>query len=318
MLRCDDGCGGSAEMPPMSLLSLIAVLLIEQVRPLNAQRWVHGPLARIATWVESRFNAGEVRHGALAWCLLTGVLVLVGGGGFWQLASVNPVLGWGWNVLILYLTMGFRQESHYFTDIHLALRMGEVERARTQLAEWRGRGAAQLSSSEVARLAIEEGLVAAHRNVFAVLFWFVILPGPSGAILYRVAEQLPRVWREDEAFGRFAARAFMVLDWLPQRITATCFAIVGDFEDAVYCWRTQAAQWGTHGAGIILASGAGALGVRLGMPLAESDGLTERPDLGLGDEADVDFMQSTVGLVWRALVLWLLALLLLGIASWMG
>lgn len=303
----------------MSLLSLIAVLLIEQVRPLNAQRWVFGPLAHVAAWIESRFNAGEERHGVFAWCVVTLLMALAAAGVFWLLASINVVLGWAWNVAVLYLTMGFRQVSHYFTDIHLALRMGEIERARTLLAEWRGRGAARLSSSEVARLAIEEGLVAAHRNVFAVLFWFVVLPGPSGAILYRVAEQLRRVWRDDEPFGRFAARAFFALDWLPQRITATCFAIVGDFEDAVYCWRTQAAQWANQGMGIILASGAGALGVRLGMPLAaDGDEPAERPDLGLGEEADVDFMQSTVGLVWRALVLWLLALLLLGIASWMG
>lgn len=303
----------------MSLLSLIAVLLIEQVRPLNAQRWVREPLARLAAWTEARFNAGEERHGAIAWGVFVFALLLVGVGVYWLLASVNIVLAWAWNVAVLYLTMGFRQVSHYFTDIHLALRMGEIERARDLLAEWRGRGASRLSSSEVARLAIEEGLVAAHRNVFAVLFWFVVLPGPSGAILYRAAEQLRQVWRDDEPFGRFAARAFRFLDWLPQRITATCFAIVGDFEDAVYCWRTQAAQWANEGVGIILASGAGALGVRLGMPLtADGDEPAERPDLGLGEEADVDFMQSTVGLVWRALVLWLLALLLLGVASWMG
>jgi cobalamin biosynthesis protein CobD/CbiB len=40
--------------------------------------------------------------------------------------------------------------------------------------------------------------------------------------------------------------------------------------------------------------------------------------MGTGDAADVDFMQSAVGLVWRALVLWLLLLLLLGLASLVG
>jgi adenosylcobinamide-phosphate synthase len=32
----------------------------------------------------------------------------------------------------------------------------------------------------------------------------------------------------------------------------------------------------------------------------------------------MDFLQNTIGLVWRALVLWLLLLLLLEIASWAG
>lgn len=305
----------------MSLLSLIFALLIEQLRPLNPQRWVVTPLARLAGWVESRLNAGDYRHGVLAWCVITIPLVLLAGGVFVLLASMNPLLGLAWNVAVLYVTMGFRQVSHFFTDIHVALRLGELERARSILAEWRGRSAAGLGSSDVARLAIEEALVASHRNVFAVIFWFVVLPGPCGAVLYRLAEQLARIWRADAhgvPFAAFAERAFILIDWLPQRVTAICFAIVGDFEDAVYCWRTQATRWATHGAGIILASGAGALGVRLGMPVVESGEVTERPDLGLGEEADVDFMQSTIGLVWRALVVWLLILLLVGVASWIG
>jgi adenosylcobinamide-phosphate synthase len=70
--------------------------------------------------------------------------------------------------------------------------------------------------------------------------------------------------------------------------------------------------------GIILASGAGALGVRLGMPVVESGEVADRAELGTGDEADVDFMQSAVGLVWRAIVLWVVLLLLLGLASLVG
>jgi adenosylcobinamide-phosphate synthase len=126
---------------------------------------------------------------------------------------------------------------------------------------------------------------------------------------------------EHPQFGEFARRAFQALDWLPARMTAATFAIVGDFEDAVYCWRTQASQWGDAASGILLASGAGALGIRLGLPLPDSGelgGIEARPELGLGDDADVDHLQSAIGLVWRALVLCLLLLALLTIASWVG
>ena len=47
-------------------------------------------------------------------------------------------------------------------------------------------------------------------------------------------------------------------------LTALTFAVVGNFEDAVYCWRSQALAWSTRTQGVILAAGAGALGVRLG------------------------------------------------------
>lgn len=316
----------------MSLFSLIVALLLEQVRPLPYQQFVRGPLIRLADFLEGHFNAGEHRHGALAWGLAVGGLTAISCGVFALLYSLNPLLAWVWNVFVLYLTMGFRQFSHYYTDIQLALRMGDVPHARKLLAEWRGRPADDLSSSEIARLSIEEALAASHRHVFGVLVWFVLLPGPCGAVLYRVSAFLAEHWgRRGEAdpvefgnFGTFAQQSFAIIDWLPARVTAAGFAIVGDFEDAIYCWRTQADKWPERGSGygagigIVLASGAGALGVRLGMPVVEAGEIADRAEIGTGDEADVDFMQSAVGLVWRALVLWLLLLLLLGLATLVG
>ena len=48
----------------------------------------------------------------------------------------------------------------------------------------------------------------------------------------------------------------------------------------------------------------------------EDSGIVYRPPIGDGDEADVDCMQAAVGLIWRALVLWLFLILLATIASW--
>lgn len=307
----------------MTILSLIAALVLEQLRPLAERTFVSAPLSHFAHFFERHFNDGQARHGTVAWLLAVLAPVIVCAAIYFALLYVNPLLAFLWNVAILYITMGFRQFSHYYTDIHLALRMGEIDRARALLGEWRGRSADGLNATEIARLAIEQAIVASHRHVFAVVFWFVVLPGPAGALLYRLADYFGRHWgarRDAEfgVFGHFSARAFAAIDWVPLRITAAAFAIVGDFEDAVYCWRTQAARWPDEGAGILLASGAGALGVRLGLPIIESGEVTDRPELGLGEEADADFMQSGIGLVWRTLVLCLLLLTLLGIASWVG
>ena len=149
------------------------------------------------------------------------------------------------------------------------------------------------------------------------------VPGPSGALLYRLAVLVRDRWQakksvERNDFATFSSQVFGIIDWLPARATAITFAIVGDFEDALYCWRTQAGQWPDHNLGIVLASGAGALGVQLGLPLADGIEVSEGAELGLGDPADVDFMQSAVGLVWRATVFWALLLFLLGLASLAG
>lgn len=307
----------------MTLLSLIIALLVEQVRPLPVQQFVIGPLKRLSAVLVQRFNDGRASHGRIAWLLVVGGGTLACALLHFLLWGLHPLIAFAFNVVVLYMTMGFRHESHFFTDIHLALRMGELDRARSLLAEWRGGQYHETSSSEIARLSIEQALVAAHRNVFGVAFWFVILPGASGAVMYRLARFLDEEWgmRSDAEFGEFgrcAAQMFGIIDWLPVRLTAASFSIVGDFEDAVACWRTQAMLWPDKGSAILLASGGGALGVRLGMPVHISGEIVERPEIGVGDEADVDSMQSTIGLVWRALVVCLLLLALLGIAGWVG
>lgn len=307
----------------MSLLSLIAVFLIEQLQPLDYRRVVADPLGVWADFIESRFNAGAYRHGVLAWCLAVLLPVLLVAITYGLLYSLNPVFGLLLNIGVLYLTMGFRQFSHHYTEIQLALRLGDLERARQLLGEWQGRSTYNLSSEDITRLAIEGALGASHRHVFAVLLWFILLPGPCGALLYRLSLIVRDRWNSESAnqrndFSIFSKQVFGMIDWLPLRATASAFAIVGDFEDAAYCWRTQPAQWPDRDMGIVLAAGAGALGVQLGRPVADGVEVSDRAELGLGDPADVDFMQSAVGLVWRATVLWMLLLFLLGLASLVG
>jgi len=201
----------------MTLLSLIIALLIEQVRPLPVQQLVVGPLRRLAGALAERFNDGQARNGRIAWVLVVALATAGCAAAFFVLWHMHPALAFVFNIVVLYFTMGFRQESHFFTDIHLALRMGEIDRARMLLSEWRGGQYHEASSSEVARLAIEQALIASHRSVFGVAFWFVLLPGASGALMYRLARFFDDEWgtrtdNEFGSFGRFARQAFVVID----------------------------------------------------------------------------------------------------------
>jgi cobalamin biosynthesis protein CobD/CbiB len=295
----------------MGVIAIIAALVLEQWRPLDDRKAVAGALAGWADWLEGTFNAGESRHGAIAWLIAALTPLLLAGALYAALFWLSPFAALLLNIAALYLTLGFRQFSHYFTGIQTALRDADVDRARELIGAWRGESATHRSREEIVRLAIEEAIAASHRHVFAVLFWFVLLPGPSGAILYRMAVFLDRRWGGKGEFGRFARLVLRALEWPASRLTAAAFAVVGDFEDAIYCWRTQAAAWPDPYLGIVLAAGAGALGVKLGMPLTEVEGLQPRPELGLGEAADAPFLDSTVGLLWRALVLWVFILIIL-------
>jgi adenosylcobinamide-phosphate synthase len=319
----------------MTFLSILCALLLEQMKPLRADNPIYAEIKALAVRMEAWFNAGHANHGRMGWFLMMAGLVGPTALIYWVLMYYKLVLvAFGWNVLIVYLTLGFRHYSHYFTSIQLALNAGDESAARALLAEWTRLDTVGMEASEISRIAVEKALITTHRNVFGVFFWFLMPLGPAGAVLYRVSEYLSRAWTEpehmrNEAFGEFAAKAFYWIDWIPVRLTAVAFAVVGNFEDAIYAWRNFAHRWADEARGIILAAGGGAMGVRLGTPqesaarvlpadAATVDSGDMESEALPGEEPGVRALQSTVGLVWRALVLWMLLLLLLSGAVWLS
>jgi adenosylcobinamide-phosphate synthase len=330
----------------MGFLSLIIALLVEQVRPLRSGNVAYDAVRGGAEFVERNFNAGEKQHGVLAWFVVVLPPTIAAWVVYYLLLRAHPFLGLAWNALILYLTLGFRQFSHYYTDIQVALAANDLDGARALLTEWKRDSdptfsANDLVLADICRVAIEEALVASHRHVFGVFFWFVLMPGASGAVLYRLTDYLARRWNRPtrgqpgetagEPFGEFALRMFKWIDWLPVRLTAVGFAIVGNFEDAIFCWRHHANLFGEPSRGVLLAAGTGALGVRLGPSARHATEPAVAPagdpavvvddhllDAMPGVEASPAALRSGVGLVWRSLLLWMLLLLLLSLAGLFG
>jgi adenosylcobinamide-phosphate synthase len=318
----------------MTFLSILCALLIEQLKPLRADNPIYGAVKQLATRIETWFNAGQESQGRLAWMMMMLSLMLPTALIYWICIRISPLAALAWNIVIVYLTLGFRHYSHYFTSIQLALNSGDEAGARALLAEWTTDDTAGLDAADIARIAVEKALITTHRNVFGVFFWFLMPIGPACAVMYRVAEYLARAWNAprhpgNDAFGRFAATAFYWIDWIPARLTAVAFAVVGNFEDAIYAWRNFAHRWDDEAIGIILSAGGGAMGLRLGtatenafdIPAADVAALESagmETDLPVGEEATARALQSTVGLAWRALLLWMLLLLLLSFAVWLG
>lgn len=309
----------------MIFFAILLAFLIEQARPLSIDNPVFGGLRGWARLVRRNLDTGQSVHGWLAWGLAAMVPALLATLVYWGLWRFSNVLSFVWLVLVLYVTLGFRQFSHHFTDIRQALEVGDDLLAREKLAQWLHVETGSLPRTEVLRQVIEQSVLAAHRHVFGVLAAFVLGwllgLGPAGAVFYRMAEYLSRNWRArpdgtpSQAIQQAAARGWQWVDHVPARATALGFAVVGNFEEAVASWRGEAEQFGPGSDGVVLAATSGAINVRLnareGAPEV-SDGVATRP------EPQLAHLASAVGLVWRSVVLWMLLLALLTLARLLG
>lgn len=309
----------------MSFFAILIALLLEQARPLAFDNPVHAGLRGWARTVRRNLDAGQSSHGWVAWVLAVGVPAAIAGLVYWGLAQFSSVLAFAWTVGILYVTLGFRQFSHHFSEIRQALDAGDDATAREKLARWLRVDASSLPRTELLRQVIEHSVLAAHRHVFGVLVCFVVFwaigLGPSGAVFYRLAEYLSRNWRArpdgtpSPALQHAAATAWRWVDHVPARLTALGFAVVGNFEEAVASWRGDAERFAPGSDGVVLAATSGALNVRLTprtdpLALEEDDG-----DPGARPDPQLAHLGSVVGLVWRAVVLWMLLLALLTLAG---
>jgi len=314
---------------PMTLFAVLLALLLDQARPLESGHWVHQRLRLWAAWSRQMLDAGHTLHGWLAWALAVLLPTLAAGLLYLLLNQLHFLLGFAWAVLLLYLTLGFRQFSHHFTAIRVALESGDEAAARAALARWKGVAVEDLPPQELLRQSIEYALLEAHRHVFGVLLCFVLLAavglGPAGALLYRMAWLVQQEWRartaqeQADASAQAARHGWYWIDYLPVRASALAFAVVGNFEEAIANWRQDGLQARAQGGALprshdalLLAASAGAMNVRLGSH-APGEPLYSAEQGWVESEArgpQLAHLASVVGLVWRAVLLWLLLLAL--------
>ncbi len=330
----------------MSFFAVLLALIVEQLKPLRRDNLAHDALLNWVGWAGRNLDAGRSHHAWVVWVVTVVAPAVVVGAAYMLLAAYSLLLALAFMVAMLWLTLGFRQFSHFFTQIRDAIERGDEQAARAHFKEWRYLAADELPRQELLRSVLEHSLLAAHRHVFGVFFWFVVLSalgfGPAGAVFYRMTEFASRYWTytqhtteggPHERLMNLSQRAFTVIDHVPARLTAFGFAVVGNFEEAINGWRRDAALWLEANEGVLLASAAGALGVQLGGGVRRGQvagvdstmGDASRPfdDVQAtgstpGEQARSAHLDSVVGLVWRSVVLWMLLLALLTLANVLG
>lgn len=273
---------------------------------------------RCAAWLERTLNRGRLRiaRGALAWLLLVLPPVLVA---VWLTQNAGGPLAAVVHVLLLAFCIGLRSLRDHVLPIGEALAAGDLPAARMLTARIVSRDTANAAPGDLSRAAVESTLENGSDAVFGTLFWFVVAGGP-GALLHRLANTLDAMWgyRNERflLFGRVAARADDVLNWLPARLAALTYLLLGDARRGWRCWRLQAPAWSSPNAGPVMAAGAGALGLSLGGPATYDGRLEDRPRLGEGDPARHADILRAWRMVAHASLAWLALAMLAATGAW--
>jgi len=295
---------GAFAMPAAALAAVLLDRLLGEVR-----RW--HPLVgfgNLAARLEKHINRRSVTGGLAAWLLAVGPWVALA-------CWLRPLAPFAVDVVLLYFALGAQSLCEHAEAIAQPLQAGRLDEARQRVGWIVSRETAQLDASGVAKAGVESVLENGNDAIFGTLFWFALLGGP-GALLFRLANTLDAMWgyrtERFNLFGRFAARLDDALNWLPARLTALTYALLGHTRVALACWRTQAPGWDSPNAGPVMSAGAGSLGVQLGGAAIYHGEVEIRPPLGNGPEPVAADLGRAIALIRHSLWLWLAVFFLIG------
>ena len=165
-----------------------------------------------------------------------------------------------------------------------------------------------MDAREITGSTLESLLENGNDCLFASLFWFALL-GPAGVVLHRLSNTLDAMWgyrsERFEQFGWAAARFDDLLGWVPARLTALCYGLSGSLISALKSWKAQTGRHKSINGGPVMASGAGALNIRIGGPVAYQGVVEEKPWLGAGGNPQIKDIERTINLIQRSVAVWI-------------
>lgn len=287
---------------------LIAAMLLDAALGEPAWLWNRLPhpavlMGRAVGRLEGAMNRSQnsIVAGIVALVILVGGAYLIGLG--------LSHLGAAVQIIVVAILLAQRSLVQHVTAVADGLRvsLGDGRRAVAMIVS---RDTAAMDSSAVARSAIESAAENLSDGVIAPAFWF-LLGGLPGLLVYKVVNTADSMigYRTSryEAFGKAAARADDVLNWIPARLTCALIAVPSGVADL---WRGIAADARQHrspNAGWPEAAMARAIAVALAGPRAYDGVMQEFPWVG-GDgkrqigPAEIDAAVRKLWLAWGVML----------------
>ncbi|MFQ6332293.1 adenosylcobinamide-phosphate synthase CbiB [Methylophilus sp. 3sh_L] len=216
------------------------------------------------------------------------------------------------HVYCLYFAIGHRSLRQHGLAVYEALQANQFQQAQRATSYMVSR---DVEAIEPVSATIESVLENGNDSVFGALFWFFVAGGP-GALAYRLVNTLDAMWGYKTPryfyFGWAAARLDDVLNYVPARLTALTYALLGQTTLAWQSWRTQAPLWDSPNAGPVMSAGAGALNVQLGGRARYHGEWHDRPRLGTHTPPIAGDIPRALQLVRNGMLSWLMVAVLIG------
>ncbi len=302
--------------------TLTPVLALALDRLLGEPRRAH-PLVlfgRAATAIENRLYGAEnlsfVRRQCRGFVATFSLLLPVT-----ALAHVLvnlPVAGSFFSIVLLYGCTGLQSLHEHARAVAQALHRRDLDTARNNVGWMVSRDTRDMNETQITRATIESVLENGNDAVFATLFWFFVLGAP-GAVLLRATNTLDAMWGYRNAryqhFGTFAARLDDVLNFIPARLTAISFALLGNTARALFCWHTQARFCASPNGGPVMTAGAGALQITLGGGASYHGVWKHKTTIGEGRDPSASDIEHALQLVRRSAWLWVVLYALTGVLT---
>ncbi len=220
------------------------------------------------------------------------------------------------DIVIVYFCIGMQSLKQHAQLIYQSLNNKNLSISRQKVAMIVSRDTDKMSEKDISRATIESVLENGSDAIFAPIFFYLIA-GIPGIIGYRLINTLDAMWGYKtprfKNFGYTAAKLDDLLNFIPARLTALSYAIAGNWKNAIYCWKTQANKWVGVNPGVVMATGSGALDIKLGGGDFYHGKYLNRPKLGLGNEAKQKDILRALTLLNRVLWLWLLVLFIINL-----
>lgn len=226
-----------------------------------------------------------------------------------QWSVVNTII----SPIILYFCIAANSLKLHSMNVVQALKTENIGLAKKRVAMIVSRQTENMSADDVRKATIESVLENGADAVFAPIFWFIIA-GPAGAILYRLSNTLDAMWgyknQQYIYFGWAAARFDDVLNWIPARLTALSYALIGQTKLAINCWKTQAHLMDSPNAGPVMISGAGTLNLQLGGPAWYHGKLKNKVYFGTQNMPQNNDIKRANSLITHTIYLWIFVVII--------